>query len=234
MPAMYYPAIIDRSATSFGVTFPDFPGCIANGATMSDAAINAEAALALHVESMIKDKDPLPGPSDFATAEHYKDDVARVLIRVEAPVKVERVLLSLDSNVIRAIDAVASNRSAFMAEAARAHIAGSHKIGDKVRRLLAHYGVIDVFLAVAIDEPSGKAPSARAAFERLRVEGGSDLDYHSDDFLPEVAAAHDAVRNAAKQPADELALASAVGACRQLQLVAASRFYNAVQDLVGS
>jgi predicted RNase H-like HicB family nuclease len=127
MPATYYPAIIDRSASGFGATFPDFPGCIANGATINEAALSAEAALAMHVEAMVKDKDDLPAPSTLDAIEagaDGADDVACVLIRVDTPVKVERVLVSIDANLLRAIDAAAPNRSAFMADAARAHLAG--------------------------------------------------------------------------------------------------------------
>ncbi len=39
------------------------------------------------------------------------------------PAKVERVLISLDTGLLRAIDAVAPNRSAWIAEAARARLA---------------------------------------------------------------------------------------------------------------
>lgn len=122
MPATYYPAVIDRSASGFGVSFPDFPGCVANGATVNEAALSAEAALAMHVGAMVKDKDPLPEPSSLDAIEKVEgaDDVARILVRVDTPVKVERVLVSIDANLLRAIDAVAPNRSAFLAEAARA------------------------------------------------------------------------------------------------------------------
>lgn len=122
MPATFYPAIIDRSASGFGVTFPDFPGCIANGDSANEAALNAEAALALHVEAMVKDKNELPAPSALDSIEEIEgaDDVARLLVRVDTPAKVERVLISLDTGLLRAIDAVASNRSAWIADAARA------------------------------------------------------------------------------------------------------------------
>lgn len=121
MPATYYPAIIDRSATGYGASFPDFPGCIAAGRTISDAALNADAALALHVEAMIKDRDALPEPTAIDT-EHLDgpDDVCVVYVRVDAPAKVERVLISIDTGLLRAIDAVATNRSAWIADAARA------------------------------------------------------------------------------------------------------------------
>lgn len=126
MPATYYPAVIDRSASGFGVTFPDFPGCIANGSTVNEACVQAEQALALHVDAMVKDKDPIPAPSglDAIEAVEGADDVANVLIRADVPPKVERVLVSIDANLLRAIDAAAPNRSAFMADAARAHLSG--------------------------------------------------------------------------------------------------------------
>lgn len=129
MPATYYPAVIDRSASGFGVSFPDFPGCIAAGDTPSEAAINAEAALALHIDGMVKDGDDVPDPSDVAAIEEVEgaDDVARILVRVERPAKVERVLVSIERNLLRAIDAVAPNRSAFLADAARAALQGRDK-----------------------------------------------------------------------------------------------------------
>lgn len=126
MPAAYYPAIIDRSATGYGVTFPDFPGCIANGDTVGEACVQAEKALGMHLDAMVKDKDAIPEPSSLDDIEPIEetDDVARVMIRAEVPAKVERVLVSIDANLLRAIDAVASNRSAFLADAARAHLGG--------------------------------------------------------------------------------------------------------------
>ena len=146
MPAAYYPAIIDRSANGYGVTFPDFPGCIAAGPTVNEAALNAEGALALHVEAMVKDKDPLPEPSDVGSIAEIPgaEDVAHLLVRADLPVKVERVLISIDANLLRAIDAVASNRSAFIADAARAALdarvrgvieaAGFETVGGRGRR----------------------------------------------------------------------------------------------------
>ena len=124
MPATYYPAIVDRnlSGTGFGISFPDFPGCIANGPNVNEAAVNGELALAFHVDAMLKDGDALPEPSDVA--EVFRDfgdeDVAGLMVRVDAPAKVARVLVSIEERLLRAIDAVAPNRSAFLAEAARA------------------------------------------------------------------------------------------------------------------
>lgn len=126
MPATYYPAIVDRASDGFGVSFPDFPGCVAHGASISEACLQGEKALALHVDAMLQDKDPIPAPSALDDIERVEgaDDVAYVMIRADVPTKTERVLVSIDANLLRAIDAATSNRSAFLSEAARAHLGG--------------------------------------------------------------------------------------------------------------
>lgn len=134
MPATYYPAIVDRSASGFGVSFPDFPGVVAAGASVNEAAIQAEAALALQVEGMLKDGDALPQPSDMSEAFlDLETGEVGIMVRLDAPAKVVRVLVSIDEALLRHIDAVATNRSAFLAEAARAALragVSSHSEGS--------------------------------------------------------------------------------------------------------
>lgn len=126
MPANYYPAIIDRASEGYGISFPDFPGCVAHGMSIGEACIQGEKALAMHVEAMIQDKDPIPTPSSLDDVELVEgsDDVACVMVRADVPTKTERVLVSMDANLLRAIDAAAPNRSAFLSEAARLHLNG--------------------------------------------------------------------------------------------------------------
>ena len=85
MPPVYYPAVIDRSADGYGISFPDFPGCIAAGATIQDAAVNGEAALAFHIDGMRDNKASIPAPSSLDEIEAVEgaDDVAQLLVRVE-------------------------------------------------------------------------------------------------------------------------------------------------------
>ena len=89
--------------------------------------MKAELALGFHIDAMAKDGDTIPEPSDIANIEPVEgaDDVARVLVRVDRPAKVARVLVSIDENLLRRIDAVASNRSAFLASAAWSKLAES-------------------------------------------------------------------------------------------------------------
>ena len=46
--------------TSYGVSFPDVPGCISAGDTFEEAIDNAAVALAGHLAAMKADRDPMP------------------------------------------------------------------------------------------------------------------------------------------------------------------------------
>lgn len=87
MVVRYYPAVIERSTSGFGVFFLDLPGCTSFGATVQDAARNSETGLQGHVEVSAEHGDILPEPSDL-DALHIDADIeeaARILVRVEMP-----------------------------------------------------------------------------------------------------------------------------------------------------
>ena len=59
-----YIALIHKDATSdYGVSFPDFPGCISAGATLAEARAMAAEALGLHIEGMLAEAAAIPEPS---------------------------------------------------------------------------------------------------------------------------------------------------------------------------
>src|SRR6266540_7008434 len=61
-----YIALIHKDPHSeFGVSFPDFPGCISAGASLDAARANAEEVLAFHVEGMAEDGEAIPEPSSL-------------------------------------------------------------------------------------------------------------------------------------------------------------------------
>ena len=67
MPMASYVALIHKERSSdFGVSFPDFPGCVTAGATVDEARLEAEEALALHIGGMIEDGEAIPVPSSLA------------------------------------------------------------------------------------------------------------------------------------------------------------------------
>jgi predicted RNase H-like HicB family nuclease len=56
-----YIALVHKDKdTSYGVSFPDVPGCISAGDTFEDAIDNASQALAGHLAVMEADGDPIP------------------------------------------------------------------------------------------------------------------------------------------------------------------------------
>ena len=64
-----YIALIHKDADSdFGVSFPDLPGCVTAGETLDEARDMAAEALALHLEGLAQDGEPLPEPSSLEAA----------------------------------------------------------------------------------------------------------------------------------------------------------------------
>lgn len=61
---MDYIAYLHKEAASdFGVSFPDFPGCVTAGKTLDGARRMAVEALRLHVSGMLEDGAEIPSPS---------------------------------------------------------------------------------------------------------------------------------------------------------------------------
>jgi len=72
---MDYIAYLHKDRNSdFGVSFPDFPGCVTAGKTLDEAHRMAAQALALHISGMIEDGDAIPAPS---TLDALAEDPAR-------------------------------------------------------------------------------------------------------------------------------------------------------------
>lgn len=65
---MDYPVVIHKDVDSdYGVTVPDFPGCFSAGSTMNAALANVVEAIATHVEGLLLDGEPIPGPKKMET-----------------------------------------------------------------------------------------------------------------------------------------------------------------------
>ena len=60
---MRYVALIHGdNEPGFGVSFPDFPGCVSDGDTVGEAIRRGREALAFHIESMAEDGEDIPRP----------------------------------------------------------------------------------------------------------------------------------------------------------------------------
>jgi predicted RNase H-like HicB family nuclease len=132
MSGQRYIALIHKQADSdFGVSFPDFPGCISAGASLDEARGMAEQALAFHIEGMVEDHSPLPEPSSLEAVMSEAENRDGVAILVAAPVaeaRSVRVNITLPEATLRRIDAYAQahgcTRSGFLASAARRAMEG--------------------------------------------------------------------------------------------------------------
>lgn len=125
MATVFYPAVIERAGKGYGVFFPDLPGCTSAGRSVTEAALNAEEALAGHLLVSEQYGEELPEPSALDRIEVDADveEAARLLVRGERKGKAVRINITLDEGLLAAIDKVAANRSGFLAEAARVALA---------------------------------------------------------------------------------------------------------------
>ncbi|RJG46521.1 type II toxin-antitoxin system HicB family antitoxin [Mesorhizobium sp. DCY119] len=127
MPLAY--ALIHEEGGSFGISFPDFPGCISGGSTAEEAIRRGSEALSFHAAGMVEDGDALPMlrslselQSDAAFSEMARDGVL-AMVPFEIPGKSVRINISMDEHLIEMIDRAAAasgkSRSGFLAHAAR-------------------------------------------------------------------------------------------------------------------
>jgi predicted RNase H-like HicB family nuclease len=122
-----YIALIHKDPRSeFGVSFPDFPGCISAGATLDDARTRAEEALAFHVEGIAEDGDAIPEPSsleEIMAEPENRDGVAVLIPLREQTARTVRVNITLPEATLAEIDRYAEahgfTRSGFLAQAAK-------------------------------------------------------------------------------------------------------------------
>ena len=134
---MRFVAFLHTDGDGWGISFPDLPGCVSDGATEDEALARGETALAFHVEGMREDGETLPVPRSVAAimadpelAEWRGEALIAyvpLLLDLGSP---RRVNVSLDPGLLEAIDREASRRkmtrSAFLSSAARAEIRGEH------------------------------------------------------------------------------------------------------------
>ena len=130
---MRYVSFIHRDKVGYGVSFPDFPGCVSVGDTVDDAVRHGSEALAFHVEGLVEDGKAIPTPRtiDAIKADPALTDWRREADLVLIPLLLDRgssrrVNISLDRGLLEAIDDEARQRrmtrSAFLATAARREI----------------------------------------------------------------------------------------------------------------
>lgn len=119
-----YIAVIHKDKDSeYGISFPDFPGCIAAGHTVDEAKDMAQEALQFHCDGIADDSEHMPIPSHLEEVIDA-DAIAYFIVSI-TPKKRDpiRVNCSFDPLLLHAMDLKAREcgmtRSSFIANAIR-------------------------------------------------------------------------------------------------------------------
>ena len=86
--AGYIAPVHKDEGTSYGVSFPDVPGCIAAGDTFEEAVANAAQAHAGHFAMMQADGEAIPAPRSFEQLKRDPDfaaDSADAIVTMVTP-----------------------------------------------------------------------------------------------------------------------------------------------------
>ena len=131
-------ALLHGEPGAYGISFPDFQGCISGGASVDEALRRGRETLTFHVENMIGVGEALPKLRDVteikADPEFLEDfsDALVALVDVELPSRSVRVNISIDERLLERIDQTAASagetRSGFIAEAARQRLAAGTNV----------------------------------------------------------------------------------------------------------
>ena len=121
---MDYIAYLHKDRDSdFGVSFPDFPGCITAGKTLEEAHRMAAEALALHIAGMVEDGEAVPEPStlDALAEDPAMKDAVAFLVHVEPETeRTVRINITARAKQVEEIDHLADKagmtRSAYMVQ----------------------------------------------------------------------------------------------------------------------
>lgn len=146
----YFAIVHKEPDSSFGITFPDLPGCFSAADTEDDLLVQAQLALTLYasdLEALPKSRpvsELLEDPDIKADAAEGAFFIAIPLIRAG---RKARYNLMLDTDLVAGIDrtaqAVGMNRSEYVSEAVAARLGEqvgavvSGRVGRKIGRSLA-------------------------------------------------------------------------------------------------
>ncbi len=125
--ANYIALIHNDSDSDYGVSFPDFPGCVTAGVTIDEAKDMAQEALSGHMKLMKEFGEVISDPSSLEkviACSENEDVIAFFIVSVqEKKSKKVRVNITVPEEDLNQIDSFASqhgmSRSAFLLKAAQ-------------------------------------------------------------------------------------------------------------------
>ena len=118
----------ENGKNGYGVVFPDLPGCFSAGDDYDDAYRMAHEALAFHLDGLALEGMLIPEPrslekikTEWEDWEKWEEEYPFLVVPIAvfpATSKSVRVNVMLPEGILRRIDAVSKNRSAFLTSAA--------------------------------------------------------------------------------------------------------------------
>jgi predicted RNase H-like HicB family nuclease len=123
-----YIAVVHKDSSSdFGVSFPDFPGCITGGKSIDEVKDLSIEALSGHIKVMREFGEKIPNPSkldDIIADKDYLNAVAFLVVSVpDLKSKTVRVNITMPEDILHQIDVTAKkrgmSRSSFLTHAAQ-------------------------------------------------------------------------------------------------------------------
>lgn len=127
-------ALVHGQGGSYGLSFPDLPGCVSASTSLDELLLDGKEALDLHIEAMLQDGEEIPEfrslqrlqtepefAEDFATAELV------TLLPVDIPGRSVKVTITMEEHLLARLNKAAERqgytRSGFIAEAVRRKLA---------------------------------------------------------------------------------------------------------------
>ena len=122
-----YIAVLHKDKDSdYGVSFPDFPGCITAGSSLEEAKEMAREVLPFHISGLLADGEAIPEPMSLDAANrHELSQGAQAFFLVEVPIEdpIVRANITVPKGLLDRIDRYAKahhlSRSAFLTQAAQ-------------------------------------------------------------------------------------------------------------------
>jgi len=110
-----YIAVVHKDfATEYGVSFPDFPGCVTGGSSLDEVKEIAIEALSGHIKTMQEFSEKIPRPSkldDIIADPDYANAISFIVVSISGlKSKIVRVNITLPEDVLHKIDVTAKNR----------------------------------------------------------------------------------------------------------------------------
>jgi predicted RNase H-like HicB family nuclease len=129
---VYYGIVHKDNNSEYGVSFPDFPGCVTAGKDMPEAIAMAQEAIDGHIALMQEDGDAIPDPTkaDDIAMQYNGISLIPVTVKIKKA-KFTRLSITARENDLRIIDSFLKksgrrdDRSSFLIRSAIEHIQAS-------------------------------------------------------------------------------------------------------------